>query len=183
MKGIIETLLAALHISDYKIIAAEQATFHPGKSALLSINEKAIGYFGELHPEVKGNYNFLDAAVIAADLDIDTLFGLRPDNFKVEPLPAYPPVIEDLAMIVPEGTHSAEIEAVIRKNGGFLLKSVDLFDIFRGKQIGAGMKSMAYRLTYQAPNRTLTDHNVEKLRTSIIKHLEQELGAKVRKAD
>lgn len=86
-------------------------------------------------------------------------------------------------MIVPEAATSSDIEKVIHTTGGFLLKKVDLFDIFRGEQIGSGNKSMAYRLTYQAPNRTLTDKDVGKLRVRIINQLEKELGVKVRKAD
>jgi len=183
LKGIIEALLTALHINEYEISATKHASFHPGKCGMLSIGGKEIGIFGELHPKVKENYEFLEAPVIAADLDLETLFAQSPEDFKSEPLTAYPPVIEDLAMIVTEETLSADIEKVIIANGGFLLKQVDLFDIFRGKQIGEGMKSMAYRLTYQAPNRTLTDKNVEKLRLRIIKQIEKELGAKVRKAE
>ena len=129
------------------------------------------------------NYGFLEAPVLAADLDLELLYTLSPKDFVAAPLTAYPPVIEDLAMIVSEETSSAEIEKVIYTSGGFLLKRVDLFDIFRGEQIGEGKKSMAYRLTYQAPNRTLMDKDVGKLRVRIIKQLEKELGAKVRKAD
>jgi phenylalanyl-tRNA synthetase beta chain len=138
---------------------------------------------GELHPKVKENYAFLEAPVLAAEIDLDMLFSLSPKDFIASPLTAYPPVIEDLAMIVPEGTKSVEIEKVILSTGGFLLKRVSLFDIFRGEQIGAGNKSMAYRLTYQAPNRTLTDNDIGKLRVRIINQLEKELGVKVRKAD
>jgi len=172
-----------LHITDHAISAAAHPTFHPGKCASLSIDGEEIGTFGELHPLVKDNYDFLEAAVIAADLNLRLLFAHIPDSFTSQPLNTFPPVIEDLAMIVPEATLSADIEAVIKKNGGFLLRQIDLFDIFRGEQIGQGMKSMAYRLTYQAPNRTLTDKDVGKLREKIINQLEQALGAKVRKAD
>jgi len=183
MKGIIESILKALQINEYTFSAAETPTFHPGKCALLSISGDPIGTFGALHPLVKQNYEFREADIIAADLDLEELYAHTPQTFKSESLVAFPPVIEDLAMIVPESTLSADIEAVIRKQGGFLLKQVDIFDIFRAEQIGAGMKSMAYRLTYQAPNRTLTDKDVGKLRERIIQQLEEELGAKVRKAD
>ncbi len=183
LKGIIEGLLQALHIDKYSIMPASHISFHPGKCALLTIGEEKIGWMGELHPKVMDNYGFLEAPVLAADLDLELLYTLSPKDFIAAPLTAYPPVIEDLAMIVPEETSSAEIEKVIYTSGGFLLKQVCLFDIFRGEQIGEGKKSMAYRLTYQAPNRTLTDKNVGKLRVRIIKQLEKELAAKVRKAD
>jgi phenylalanyl-tRNA synthetase beta chain len=182
MKGIMESILKGLQIDTYTIMATEVPTFHPGKCALLSISGDPIGVFGVLHPQVKENYAFLGADVIAADVDLDKLVAHASQNFKSETLVAFPPVIEDLAMIVPEATLSVDIEAVIRNQGGFLLKQVELFDIFRADQIGTGMKSMAYRLTYQAPNRTLTDKDVGKLRERIIQQLEKELGAKVRKA-
>ena len=138
---------------------------------------------GEIHPKIMGNFEFHDVPILAADLDLEALYALHPKDFYAAPLSSYPPVIEDLAMIVPEETLSEKIEKVIYTGGGFLLKKVELFDIFRGDQIGEGKKSMAYRLTYQAPNRTLNDQNVSKLRIRIIKQLEKELGAKVRKAD
>jgi phenylalanyl-tRNA synthetase beta chain len=183
LKGILEAVLQALHIKDYTFAPDAHASFHPGKCALLSIQGKPIGWFGELHPKVKENYAFLDAPVLAADLDLKLLYSLSPKDFIATPLTLYPPVIEDLAMIVPEAITSAEIEKVIYTTGGFLLKQVSLFDIFRAEQIGEGNKSMAYRLTYQAPNRTLTDKDVGKIRVRIIKQLEKELEAKIRKAD
>ena len=183
LKGIIEGLLQALHIDEYSFTTDSQASFHPGKCALLTIGDEKIGWMGELHPKVMENYDFLEAPVLATDLDLELLYTLSPRDFVAAPLTAYPPVIEDLAMIVSEETSSAEIKKVIYTSGGFLLKQVDLFDIFRGEQIGEGKKSMAYRLTYQAPNRTLTDKDVGKLRVRIIKQLEKELSAKVRKAD
>jgi len=183
MKGLIESILTALHIKEYTITTTEHPAFHPGKCAALFIGDDQIGVLGELHPLVKENYDFLESEIIAADLDLELLISNAPEEFKTETLVAFPPVIEDLAMIVAENTLSAEIETVIKKSGGFLLKQVNLFDIFRGEQIGAGMKSMAYRLTYQAPNRTLTDKDVGKLRERIIKQLEKEVGAKVRKAE
>ena len=183
LKGIVEALLKALHLSEVKFEAAAHPSFHPGKCAKLSVDGEEIGYLGALHPQVLANYDFNDMQILAADLDADKLYKLSPKNFEAHPITAYPPVIEDLAMIAPESTTSAEIVQVIENAGGFLLKQVDLFDIFRGEQIGEGNKSLAYRLTYQAPNRTLTDNNVGKLRTRIIKQLEKELGVKVRKAE
>ncbi len=183
MKGLIESVMETLHIAEFKIAASAHPSFHPGKCAVLSIGSEQIGMFGELHPQVKENYDFLEPEIIAADLNLEKLFTHVPEGFRSKPLPMFPPVIEDLALIVPNENSSAEIKKVILDKGGFLLKSVDLFDIFRGDQIGEDMKSMAYRLTYQAPNRTLTDQDVGKLREKIIKGLEQELGAKVRKAD
>jgi len=183
LKGVVDALLSGLHLEDVKFEPAAHASFHPGKCARLSIAGESAGWLGELHPQVMKNYDFGDAAVLAADLDMEKLYRLSPKSFTAAQITAYPPVIEDLAMIAPENVASAEIVRVIRGAGGFLLKQVELFDIFRGEQIGAGNKSLAYRLTYQAPNRTLTDKEVGKQRERIIAQLEKELGVKVRKAD
>ena len=183
LKGVVETLLETLHIKDYSFETSQNTTFHPGKCALLKAGGHEIGWLGELHPEVKGNYHFLLPAVLAADLDIDRLYSLSVGRFESVPVPAYPPVIEDLAVIVGESTPNVEIVNAILQAGGFLLKRADLFDIFRGEQVGAGNKSLAYRLTWQAPNRTLNDQEVGKLREKVIQKLEKELKAKVRKAE
>jgi phenylalanyl-tRNA synthetase beta chain len=183
LKGILEALLQSLNISDYHLKAGEHAAFHPGKCAKLIIGNEEVGVLGELHPQVKEKYSFREPAVLAADIDADKLYDMGSIDFEAAPVPAFPPVIEDLAVIVDESTTSAEIVSVMRKAGGFLLKDVEVFDIFRGDQIGAGRKSMAYRLTYLAPNRTLTDKDVGKLRNRIILKLEKELKAKIRKPE
>ena len=183
LKGILEALLDALYITEYRFEPEQHPTFHPSKCARLFVGDQAVGWMGELHPQVMRQYNFMEAAVLAADLDADVLYHLAPQQFEAAPVPVYPPVIEDLAMIVPEAQPNAQIVAAIQTAGGFLLKKVELFDIFHGEQIGAGMKSMAYRLTYQAPNRTLTDGEVGKLRSRIIQQLEKELGARVRRVE
>ena len=182
LKGVVDALLSALHLEDVKFEPDTHPTFHPGKCARLIVSGEPVGWLGELHPQVLEQYDFSDAAVLAADLDMEKLYQLSPKSFNAAQITAFPPVIEDLAMIAPEAVVSAEIVNLIRKTGGFLLKNVELFDIFRGEQIGAGNKSLAYRLTYQAPNRTLTDKEVGKQRERIISQLEKELGIKVRKA-
>lgn len=182
LKGVVDALLSALHLEDVKFEPDAHPTFHPGKCARLIVSGEPAGWLGELHPQVLGQYDFSDSPVLAADLDMELLYRLSPKSFHAAQITAFPPVIEDLAMIAPEAVASAEIVNLIRKAGGFLLKNVELFDIFRGEQIGAGNKSLAYRLTYQAPNRTLTDKEVGKQRERIISQLEKELGIKVRTA-
>lgn len=183
LKGVVEALLEALHIGAYRFEPEGHASFHPTKCARLYVGESAVGWLGDLHPVVKQHFGLPETPVLAADLDADALYNLASRQFEAAPVPIYPPVIEDLAMIVPEALANAEIVATMQSAGGFLLKHVELFDIFRGDQIGAGMKSLAYRLTYQAPNRTLTDAEVGKLRNRIIQQLEKEMGARVRKPE
>ena len=101
-------------------------------------------------------------------------------GFDSRPVPEFPPMLEDIAVIVDEALPADRVETLIRQTGGKTLADVRLFDIFRGEQIGEGKKSMAYGLTYQAFDRTLTDKDAAQIRNKIIRRLEQELGAKLR---
>jgi len=180
LKGVIEALLEQLHIVKINFEPTEHASFHPGKCALVKSGETVLGVFGELHPLVKARFDFVQAAVVAADLDVEVILTLAPATFDMVPVPAYPPILEDIAIIVDDSIPAAQIEALIRQTGGKVLRDLRLFDIFRGEQIGAGKKSMAYRLTYQSAEKTLTDQDAAQLRNKIVRRLEQELGAKLR---
>ncbi len=179
LKGILEAVFDSLHVSDVRYTPFEHPIYHPGKCALVQVGETAVGVFGELHPTVKERYDFLAAPVLAGTLDLTTLLSLVPGRYAAEPVPVFPPVLEDIAVIVDEDLPADRLEAVIRQGGGKMLTGLRLFDIYRGEQIGAGKKSLAYSLTYQA-DRTLTDKDATQIRSRIIRRLEQELGAKLR---
>ncbi|HOJ01862.1 MAG TPA: hypothetical protein PLL88_09615, partial [Anaerolineaceae bacterium] len=134
-----------------------------------------------IHPGVAEKYTFLENAVLIADVNLELLSKSLPSSFRSRSVSAYPPVLEDLAMIVPEEISSTDVETVIRKAGGELLSDVVLFDVFKGAQIGSGKKSLAYNLTFQSFDKTLTDKDVEKSRERIIKALEEQIHAIVRK--
>ncbi len=183
LKGILEDLLQGLHLPEGEVESSSHPAFHPGKCAKIKVGEVQIGVFGELHPQVRSRYDWpatFKAAVLAADLDLDALLKLIPTLSQTSDLPTFPPVLEDLAIVVDEVVPGSQIEKLIRQTGGKLLKEVSLFDLFRSEQIGAGKKSLAYSLTYQAPDRTLKDEEVKQLRGRIIRRLEQELGARLR---
>ena len=180
LKGVVEALLDALHVPDVHYQSVEGIVFHPGKSAQVLVGEQVVGVFGELHPQVKERFDFGLAPVLAADFDLEALLALVPKAYPTESVPTFPPVKEDIAVVVDESLPNEHIEGLIRQTGGKMLADVRLFDIFRGIQIGAGKKSMAYNLTYQALDRTLTDAEVAQIRNKIVKRLEQELGAKLR---
>jgi phenylalanyl-tRNA synthetase beta chain len=118
--------------------------------------------------------------VLAADFDLDALSAVIPWRYITQPVPEYPPVLEDIAVIVDEMVPAAKVEETIRQGGGKLLTGVRLFDVFRGAQVGEGKKSLAYALTYQNPERTLTDADAAQIRQRIVRRLEQELSAKLR---
>lgn len=183
LKGILEELLEGLRIPDVRFERASHPTFHPGKCARIVSGEQQIGVLGELHPQVRSQYDWpptFKAAVLAADLNLDLLLELVPPLYQTRDIPTFPPVLEDLALVVDEEVPAIEVEKLIRQTGGKMLAEVHLFDLFRSDALGAGKKSLAYSLTYQAPDRTLKDEEVKQLRSRIIRRLEHELGARLR---
>jgi phenylalanyl-tRNA synthetase beta chain len=155
------------------------AAFHPGKSADVSVNGVVIGSFGELHPVVAEKFEFADTPVLAAEFDLEKLRNAQPE-YEIVPVPAFPPMLEDIALIVDESIPAATVEGLIRQTGGNMLTEARLFDVYRDEKIGAGKKSLAYALTYQAPDRTLTDKEAAKIRNKIVKRLAHEIGAELR---
>ncbi len=196
LKGIVEALMDALHL-DVTFTPAEHPSFHPGKCAavLLTANSTStsqphallnsavpsapLGVFGELHPLVQENYDFV-SPVLAADFDLESMLAAIPTGYPIRPFSEFPPVLEDIAVIVDEALPADRVEALIKQTGGKMLENVHLFDVFRSEQIGAGKKSLAYALTYRSHEGTLTDKDAAGIRNRIIKRLENELGAKLR---
>ena len=180
LKGIVEALMADLHL-EVAYEAVEHPSYHPGKSAavVLKSDHTTLGVFGELHPLVQENYDF-NEPVLAADFDLELMIAAIPVAYPLRPVREFPPVLEDIAVIVDEAVPAAQVEAAIWQGGGKMLTAVRLFDVFHGEQIGAGKKSLAYNLTYQSPERTLNDQEAGQIRQKIIKRLEQDLGAKLR---
>ncbi len=179
MKGRIELLLAGLRYTDI-VYAESESTYslHPGKSAEVKVNGQVVGVFGELHPLAKEKYEFSDASVIVAEFDLEKLRGLNP-SYGITPVSEFPPMYEDIAIILDESVAASAVEALIRQTGGKTVTDVRLFDVYRDEKIGAGKKSLAYSLTYQA-EKTLTDADAAAIRNKIIKRLENEVGAKLR---
>jgi len=182
LKGYVEAFLDAVHIKHVVFTPVQDATFHPGKCAAVVYEGISVATMGEIHPKTSENYDFLQKKVYLVDFNLDALFNLIPAIFHSQSLSPYPPVLEDLAVIVPDETPAATVAALIQQAGGELLTELRLFDVFKGKQIGDGKKSLAYNLTFQSFERTLTDKNVEKTRNKIIQTLEKQMSAEVRKS-
>jgi phenylalanyl-tRNA synthetase beta chain len=182
LKGVVEGLLESIHIDPSLIayVPGKNPSLHPGKCADILLDGEAVGCFGELHPLVKEQYEFVDSAILVAEIDLEKLIKAIPTLYESLPVPVFPAILEDLAIVVDEDVPAAKVVEVIQKAGGKLLSDVRLFDIFRGPQIGEGKKSLAYSLSYQAFDKTLTDKDAGKLRAKIIRLLEIELGAKLR---
>lgn len=180
LKGVITELLDNLHVTGIKYQPAELPTFHPGKCASIKHGEQEIGVLGEIHPLVKRNYDLPDTPILAAELDVDSLAPLVPDRYPVVAVPVFPPVLEDLAFVVDEDLQTQQVVDLIQSAGGVLITDIVLFDVYRGGQAGPGKKSLAFSLTYQAADRTLTDKEVSRIRKRIISQLKEELGAQLR---
>lgn len=180
LKGILNGLFDGLQIGPLVFQPGDHPSFHPGVNAELKLGDLTLGMVGELHPLVRDQYDLPRTPVLAAILDLPALIQAIPSRHEIIPIPAYPPVLEDLAVIVEESISAARVEEIIYQAGGKTLANVQLFDVYHGDQIAAGMKSLAYSLTYQAVDRTLTDEETSRIRNRIIKLLKQELGAELR---
>lgn len=180
LKGVVEALVEQLHLPEVDFAPASHPTFMPGRTAELRVAGQRAGWLGELHPLVREQYDLPAQAVLAADLDFERLQAKVNERYPVAPVPEFPPVKEDLAVVVDADLPAVQVAAALRAAGGNLLAVVTLFDVYRGDQVGAGKKSLAFSLTYQAPDRTLTDADVAKVRGRIVKKLKDDLGAILR---
>jgi phenylalanyl-tRNA synthetase beta chain len=180
LKGVVEALLERLHVSEAVYGPVEHPTFQPGRTAQLQVNGAVIGTLGELHPAVKDAFDLPEQRVAAAELDLEALLAQVPAAWFVEPISTYPAVLQDLAVVVDEGVPAAVVQSLIAETGGFLLREVNLFDVYRGEPIPAGKKSLAYALSFQAPDKTLSDRIVAKQVQRIVGQLKRELGVELR---
>ena len=179
LKGVVETLLAGLGLEG-TFEPGEFPAFHPGRCAQVSAGGEVVGVMGELHPLVREAFDLPAQPVCALEFDLDKLLATWGVPRKVASISVHPPVYEDLAVVVDEDAPAVRVRDLIAQTGKSLVRSVVLFDVYRGEQVGTGKKSLAYRLTYQADDRTLTDKEVAKLRGKIVRRLERELGATLR---
>jgi phenylalanyl-tRNA synthetase beta chain len=180
LKGILSALFEGLHIENITYAPELHPSFHPGKCARVILDDQDIGVFGELHPLLHENYEFNEAPIQAADLDLDAIMHAIPERYEMKPVPPFPPVLEDLAIVVDDNLPAMRVEDVLREAGAPIVTHIRLFDVYHGMQVGEGKKSLAYSLTYQAADRTLTDEEVAKIRGRIVKKLEDELNAYLR---
>lgn len=180
LKGRIELMLSGLRLTNISYTATSSYShLHPGKAAEVKAGDVVIGAFGELHPLVKEQYELGESPVLVAEFDLDTMRTISP-TYGIKTIPETPPIYEDIALIVDEAVAAEKIEALIRQTGGRAVTDVRLFDLYRDEKIGAGKKSLAYALTYQAEDKTMTDADAAAIRNKIVKRLEKEVGAKLR---
>ena len=180
LKGQLEAVFAGLRTKKAAYTAvSDNPTYHPGRCAKVSIEGVELGYIGQIHPLVAQNYG-MDVDVYCAEISFTKLMDLRLPDVTYTPLPKYPSVTRDLSLICDEAVTVAQIEDVITAAGGKLLRSVKLFDIYRGKGVAEGKKSMAFSLELRADDRTLTDADSEGVTTKVLAALSEKLGATLR---
>lgn len=185
LKGMIECMFDMMGIKDVSYIAeSEYGVYHPGRCArVVKVTDKGeeveLGIMGEVHPDVASNYGIGDKAY-CGEFFLDRLIEFSSREIQYSKPPKYPSTSRDIAMVVSESTPVAEIEKVIKEAGTEILRSVKLFDIYRGIQVGAGKKSVAYSLTYRHDDRTLTDVETEEAHAKVVEALKNNLGASIR---
>lgn len=182
LKGVVEAVLDDLH-APRVYHGPRSAAFHPGKSAYLFAFTRTCtpyGPLGELHPKVAEAYGLGGRAVLAAEVDIEALRANAGRNVTFAPIPRFPAALRDVAVIVPEEVTCEEVLRTIRDGGGALLADARLFDLYRGDSIPTGTKSLAFALAYQAPDRTLTDREIEKAHKGVMGRLTHVLKAVIR---
>ena len=178
LKSIIDRLAADLAAGPVEYRRAVANLFHPGRTASVHIAGNEIGVVGELHPATLQVFD-LDGRAVAFDLDADALLAAAADR-KARELPRFPAVERDLAVVVSEEVPAVALLATIAAAGGELLESLTAFDEYRAAQLGEGVRSIAFALTFRSPERTLTDSEVDSLMASIRTRLETAHGARPR---
>ena len=180
LKGAVEAVLKQLRIENVRFLAdSENPSYHPGRCAKVFSGDRLLGVLGQVHPHVAGNYG-VDAELYAAELRFDALYESKGAQPVYQPLPKFPAVTRDIAVVCDASVTVGELEDAIRKGAKGLLKDAALFDIYTGVGIAPGKKSVAFNLTLRADDRSLTAEEADADVKSILTALEQECGAVLR---
>ena len=180
VKGELEAVLAGLNLPKASYTAVQDnPSYHPGRCARVTVAGVDVGFLGQVHPLVAQNYG-MECEVYCAEINFSKLFELKKPEATYVPLPKYPSISRDLSLVCDESVTVAEIENVITASAGKLLRSVKLFDIYRGVGVPEGKKSMAFSLELRADDRTLTDTDSEGVMTKVLAALKEKLNAILR---
>lgn len=178
-KGIIEELLANLRVTRYTVEAGTHYAMHPGKTALFKKGRDVIATVGEVHPAVLSAYG-ITKPVYIFELDATTVMKYMAKDLKYKALPKYPATSRDLAMLVDVDVNAADIEKAMTKAAGQNLTQITLFDVYAGKQVEEGKKSLAFSLTFQSNDKTLTDAEIDPAIEKIVAKLQKDFNANLR---
>ena len=180
MKGVVEGLLEKMQLADYELAACEETYMHPGKSCVIKAGGRQIGYFGCLHPTVAASFDVPEETYVL-ELELAPLAesALRVPQYTH--LAKFPGTSRDIAVVVPKNVTMQELESVLRTNAGELLKGIRVFDVYTGKQVAEGCKSVAFNLTFQAEDRTLTDGEIDPIIKNVVEKVAEAYAAELRK--
>jgi len=180
MKGVVEAILTEIRAGEVRFEAVnDNPSYHPGRCAKVLVDGKEIGVFGQVHPLVCKNYD-VDAQFYCAELSFEALFAARGEDAVYQPLPKFPAVTRDIAVVCDAAVTVGGLEDCIRRGAKGLLKEVTLFDIYTGTGIPEGKKSVAFNLTLRADDRSLTAEEADAEVKAILALLESELNAVLR---
>jgi phenylalanyl-tRNA synthetase beta chain len=180
LKGTITLLLDRIGVTKAVTSRWTHPAFHPGRAAQITVGDTVIARFGELRPDTAAAYGIDDVRVLAGEVDLTAALDVIEPRGRDVVVPRFLPVQQDFAVIVRDDVIASDVETAFRSAAGPLLTDITLFDQFRGPQIGDGNVSMAWRLTFTAPDRTLTDNDLVKIRPKIEKVLRQRVGGALR---
>jgi phenylalanyl-tRNA synthetase beta chain len=180
-KGLLGSVLDTLRV-DWRVAPDDPHPFlHPGRSARVYAGETELGWLGEVHPLVARAWD-LEGPVSAFEIDLGLAIEQAPAELHYADIATFPAVRQDLAVVVDADVLAADVIAVLRAAAGPLLRDARVFDVYTGEQVGEGRRSLALHLTFQAPDRTLTDEEVRKPVEKAVAALREKLGAELRSA-
>lgn len=183
LKAILGSLFESLHLKwSFKQVTDVDGFpwLHPGRAAQVFCAEKAVGWFGELHPKVAESWGLYQYEVAAFELDLASLLQAVPETVLYRAVPSVPDVHEDLAVIFAEDVVASDVQALVKKAAGSILKSVSVFDYYQGEHVSVGKVSLGLRLIFNAGDRTLTNEEITSVREKILQALANELGGELR---
>ncbi len=180
IKGTLEELFDVLKINKVSYVACtDHPSFHPGRCASVTIKGEEIGIVGEIHPDVLKAFE-INTPCYVAELQLTKLLDNINEEIKYKALPKFPAVIRDIAMLIDKEVPVAELESLMKKSAGAMLDTIKLFDVYEGTQIPDGKKSVAYAISFRAPDRNLTNEEVNAVFEKILKNLKEKLNAELR---
>ncbi|MGE5789584.1 MAG: phenylalanine--tRNA ligase subunit beta, partial [Syntrophaceae bacterium] len=180
LKGALENLASCLRLEDLRF--ASDATIpylHPGRAARVLIGDREIGSLGEVHPDVIGRMDLRNRAFVL-EIETEPLMGRADTAIRYREYSRFPAMIRDVAFLVPMDVDAGGMIGLVRETGEELLETVDVFDVYSGKGIPDGMKSLGLRFTYRSPSRTLTDDETGQVHGRIVKRIVESTGARIR---
>ena len=183
LKGVVDSLLGLFNIDEKRVVYSRlsEAEFHPGKSALVKVDGKPLAIFGELHPTTLKKYHLEKENVVALEMDLGVLFDVKTSAKKMYEISRYQSVKRDFAFVLSNDVTSKEVVSEIYKVNRELIKSVEIFDVYKGEHVKEGHYSMAVSVYLSSNEKTLNDNDISNIENQIIKAVETKFGAELRK--